>query len=216
MIKININKFSYNYIEPIIHHAANQWVFRVLLEVIKVVAAKIFLNYLVKCLFNELGTQKASYRKIYANVVFAPLIEEIIFRFFILKAIHLIGYIASLPLLDLDDVEEDKVKQQEKRQEMIRVHLGAFIFAAAHLLNPHRDKIHALIQFSWSYLGGVTYGYLTERYDSLAPAILSHGLNNYVAILGITCPEISKTLIVLALVINRVVSYVLCFKGSSN
>lgn len=101
--------------------------------------------------------------------------------------------------------EEEKKK---KIQQVFRIHLAAFIFAAAHLLNPHPNKASALTQLIWTYLGGVVYGYLSEKYCSLIPGILAHGINNFLAISGTVYPN-QVPYLLLALLVNRIASYLL-------
>lgn len=105
-------------------------------------------------------------------------------------------------------VEANLEKKKKMHQQIFRVHLAALIFASAHLFNPHPSKVSALTQFTWSYMGGVIYGYLTEKYHSLAPGILSHGLNNMMAI-AIRVHPSHYGLLAVAIIVNRVGSYIL-------
>jgi hypothetical protein len=299
-----IHHFSKNYIEPIGNYLvpAMQVGSKVVIEVVKIVAAKTFLEHLGLSYLND--PKKISRRDVYLTTITAPLWEEIIFRFGVLKGIHAIqimldkshfkldstlfgpsdqedvqatentiiiypplveemvfrGYFAvvklvnavarymfdhiyitssftffeseqsdvftiqcSLPLecdliyhvikkgislIELPLDEGVELSEEQKIQMVFRVHLSALIFASAHLSNPHTTKAQALLQFVWTYLGGIIYGYLTEKYHSLAPSIIMHGINNSLA----TASAIySKKLdvLVIALISNRIFGYML-------
>ncbi len=99
-------------------------------------------------------------------------------------------------------------EEKAQLQQIFRIHLAAFIFAAAHLSNTHSNKAIALTQLVWSYMGGVIYGYLSEKYHSLAPSILAHGFNNAIATSMRVYPERVSHLL-LALFANRLGSYLL-------
>jgi hypothetical protein len=101
-------------------------------------------------------------------------------------------------------VEEEKVQLQQ----IFRIHVSTFIFAAAHLSNPHTSKASVITQCVWSYFGGVTYGYLIEKYDSLAPSILAHGFNNSLVVAARIYSEFAPYLL-LALLANRLACYLL-------
>lgn len=105
---------------------------------------------------------------------------------------------------------KDLTAREEKAQlqQIFRIHVSAVIFAAAHLSNVHSTKANAIIQCVWTYIGGVTYGYLSENYHSLAPSILAHGFNNSVALAGGIYPKYDLHLL-LALLTNRLASYLL-------
>lgn len=295
-----IHRFSENYVEPLTHHKAIRFIFQVAAEVVKIIAAKIFLEYLGSCYLND--PKKVSKYDVHAATVSAPLYEELFFRFGVLKGIHCIqyalhksgiqvastlygpsneeeeedkypitiypplvdemlcrGYIASLYLMSalataifnrvhvsstvysneaiepdefafqftlpfeqdviyhtlkngiglIEIPEEEEVTEEEKVQQVFRIHLAALIFAAAHLSNPHSNKTNAIVQFSWTFLGGIIYGYLSEKYHSLAPGIIAHGMNNSIVVAGqIYSQEVAPFLLV-ALLANRVVSYLL-------
>lgn len=318
-----VHCFVENYIEPVIHHRAFQTVFKLTVEVVKIIAVKIFLE----CLTTQFLSRSAriSKREIYQTVIFDPLVEEIFFRLVILQGIHFIqnklndfglkekqseegvgrfahlhiqlssnifeashqnassdkfviniyppiteeilyrGYLkviclvndciklvfnrmhvvstifvdegaerdsfvfsVNLPLeqeliyrvmkkgfelMNISSHESAKeLTEKEKReriQQIFRIHLSALIFAAVHLSNPHSTKGRALMQFVWTYFGGVTYGYLSEKYHSLAPGILAHGFNNSFSIAArIYSPDLQPYFI-LAFFVNRMVFYIL-------
>lgn len=105
---------------------------------------------------------------------------------------------------DLTDQEE-----ADKVQRFFRIHFTALIFAAAHLMNPHPNKISALKQFLSAYIGGLAYGSLTEKYQSLAPAILFHGVNNCLANAADLYSKDMIPLLSTAIVAARVASFIL-------
>lgn len=162
-------------IDPVVQHPVFRYAAFVVSEVIKIIAVKTFLELLGK----HFLTNKNSHfpgSKIYASTIFAPLAEEILFRFILLRGVHLAQY-AYHNYFGHQLTEEDRTIQQ-----VFRVHLCAFIFASAHLLNPHETVESALIQFTWTYLGGTAYGYLSEKYHTLSLGIFFHGINNFLAV----------------------------------
>lgn len=309
-----IYHFKEHYVEPVIHHQAFQMGCLIVVEVTKIIAAKIFLTYLGKRFFNDSST--LSKEEVYSAIVLAPIAEEIIFRFCILQGIHLIqnilddfnedpkesepyfhihldsrfftfskpkeqnkeiftipislSFVDELiyrgaeqiigcwqkyrPLIRIQlishvfsntipqDIDEEKfvipvsppvieemlsrvymymigadVKQdgltdeenKERWQQVFRIHLAALIFAAAHLQNNHSSKADAIIQFTWSYFGGIAYGYLSEKYRSLAPGMIAHGFNNLIATTARICSDDFGPFIILVLLANKVGAYIL-------
>lgn len=120
------------------------------------------------------------------------------------------AYFGALSFINpMKEMDEDEDKKEEKIKKTFRIHLAALIFAAAHLANPHADKMGALMQFSWSFLGGIIYGHLTEKYSSLFPGMIVHGINNSIAIASNIYSKEVKSILLAALVANRVFSYIL-------
>lgn len=192
--------FVEHYIDPIIQHRACQVAFQIALEIVKIVAAKIFLDYLGKRLLND--ASKMSPREVFIITVFAPVIEEIIFRGALLRGIHVMqkGW---------NHVQGHELSEEEERtQQTFRVHLSALIFAAAHLLNPHKNVASALVQFTWTYFGGVTYGYLSEKYRTLSVNILAHGFNNSLAVAARIYPPHFAPLFLVAIIVNKLGAYI--------
>lgn len=243
--------FSENYVEPLMNHSVTQYSCKVIVEGVKVVAVKAFLEYLGDHYLNN--PKKISRWVIREETVWAPIKEELLFRFVILKGMHLFqkcvkrssiqlastlydppeqkseGVHQKHPILIYLPLEYDLIYQaikkgvkwinnleeltdneeSEKVQSFFRIHFTALIFAAAHLINPHPNKISALTQFIGSYIGGLAYGYLTEKYQSLAPAIFFHGIHNCLADAGNIYSKEMIPLLITAIVVNRVVSFLL-------
>jgi membrane protease YdiL (CAAX protease family) len=188
-------------VQPLIYNPAIQFVFRAVVEVVKVVAAKLFLEFLGRQFLNN--ASKVAPREVFVITVFAPVVEEILFRGILLRGIHSVqkgwNYLKGKELSEKD----------VKAQQIFRVHLSALIFAAAHLTNPHKTVTSALIQFSWSYFGGVTYAYLSEKYRTLSVNILAHGFNNCLAVAARIYPAECAPLFLLAILVNKVGAYLL-------
>lgn len=278
----SVNLFVEHYIEPITSHPAYQIGSQVALEVIKVVASTIFLNYLGTRFLNH--PTKISSEDVFASVVLAPLWEEIFFRGIVMRGIHCIqssqlnivfspeielpfklyvhtlyyinefaislfsrissafsigdesseSFVAKInfpielnaiywglkkitdwipaPSNDLVNLSDEEKKEAQIKQ-MYRIHLSSIIFGVAHFSNHHSYKWGALIQVTWSYFGGVVYGYLSEKYHSLAPGILAHGINNFIATLPGAYPAYAPNLFA-ALFVNRLACYIFSFSAN--
>ena len=267
-----MNQFEEHYVEPVVYPPTSQAIFRMGEEVVKIIAAKIFLEYLGQSFLNH--PKVISKEDVHTATVIAPIGEEIVFRCFILGGIRTVQRILNaFEKKESEDIEkgeevdswskksffyirlgsnfydnspqdlkEDdfvitlyppiteemlvriymriidpwggehsgltKEELKERCQQIFRIHLAALIFAAAHLGNHHPTKADALIQFTWTYIGGIIYGYLSEKYGSLVPGIIAHGFNNSIATAAQIYPEASPFLL-LALLVNRVAFYVL-------
>lgn len=267
----SICSFFQNYIKPVVHHRWTQCAFYLGLEAVKIVASKIFLEYLGSCYL--IDPKKVSRKNIYNVIILAPLREEVIFRFFLLQTIRSIqslshqGFFSLVsPLSDVRDlhnhfeektppllihasllkatlfkgyilgihfiyssihtvlnhfhirsffyvdrsaqqVEETEVIRREKTEQIFRIYLAAFIFAGCHLLNYHSNKITALSQLIRSFVNGIIYSYLAEKYGSLAPGIIFHGINNMIAMAFRCCSEQMKPILHAAMLTNLVIGY---------
>jgi membrane protease YdiL (CAAX protease family) len=201
-MQVNHIHFIENYIDPVIHHPVSQLAFRMVVEVVKIVAAKVFLEFLGKQFLNQVA--KITPREIHIMTVFAPVVEEIIFRGVLLRGIQL-----TQKAWNWNDNRNDLTDEEEATQLKFRVRASALIFAAAHLMNPHKNIYSALIQFTWTFIGGLTYGYLSEKYKTLSVGILAHGLNNSLAVAASIYPAHLVPAFLLAVFINKLGAYVL-------
>lgn len=201
MVQIPNRQIIVDYVDFVVHHRAVQVVSTVTVEMIKIIAAKIILEFVGKKFLHDKNSTMTD-REIYATTVFAPVAEEIIFRGILLQGIYL-AQRGWNHYFDLKLTDEDR-----KAQQVFRIRLSALIFAAAHLTNPHKSSVSALIQFTWTYFGGITYGYLTEKYQTLSVSILVHGVNNSLAVAGRVYPE-SAALCILAVFVNKFAAYTL-------
>ena len=137
-------------------------------------------------------------------VVKAPFVEEVLFRGILLRGIHWIQTCYNGTSLDqLSSEERDNILAFQKA---MRVHLVALIFLVMHT----RRKLD-LFQFACSSMGAISYGYLAEKYQLLAPSILAHGINNFIVALSITHPTIDHSYIAAGLVANRLASLALAW-----
>ncbi len=78
--------FIENYIEPVIHHRICQLAFMVVAEIVKIVAAKMFLEFMCRRFIAE--NAKYSSHQVIVTVVVIPILEELIFRGIVLRAIY--------------------------------------------------------------------------------------------------------------------------------
>jgi len=159
--------------------------------------------------FSHSSTPQYQQSDVFVIPICVPVVEEIICRAYV-GLIYKVNQIFSYAMSKIFgyDIEEDEKTENEQIQQIFRIHLAALIFAASHLGNDHANTASALKQFCWTFVGGIVYGYLTEKYQSLAPGILFHGFNNALVTAAKIYPEMSHY-IVLALLANRVASYIL-------
>jgi hypothetical protein len=177
---------------------------KLVMESIKIFAVKKFLEYLQHRFFHY--PSKIYQADIYETVVLMPIIEEICFHLILRPGIQWIQ-------LKLDHGKQDQgITRRKERQQIFRIHLISFIFAAAHLFHFSSNKKKQMITFVWAYFGGVICGYLSEKYHSLAPAILTHGLNNCLYCLYVAPGKPYRRFapyIIIASFINRIAFYIL-------
>ena len=193
--------FVDNYMRPIARYQAVQFVYKATVEIVKVVAAKVFLEFISKRYLN--APLIMPFKSVYETVVLAPLLEEILFRFLILKSIHLFQELMNM-LSHKGTVDDEK----KLNQQIFRVHFTALIFGLVHLTNPHKTAKSAAIQVVWSALGGEVYGNMAEKYHSIFPSILSHALNNAMVCVAVIY-QVSIPLFVASLIVNRMALYLL-------
>lgn len=172
-----------------ISHAID-WISIGLIEAVKIVTAGLFLNYLTREVLNAKNSLAVS------MIIMAPICEEIVFRGIIQRGIALCQkawchYSGKGELKD-----EDK-----KVQQLFRVQISALLFASLHLFLPHQNYLFKFLQFGWTYLLGVTYGYLSEKYATLSITMVAHGVNN--ALLFSSFSGTDKALKLLAIAINE-------------
>jgi hypothetical protein len=171
-------------------------------EIIKVVAARIFLELLSRCL--AVGRSEFLAKEINLGVVKAPVIEEVLFRGCLVPCIYFTQRIYNRIM------KKPKLTATDQRiQQIFRVHLSAFIFAIAHLLNPHATVASALIQVGAAYTAGVSYAYIYEKYQTLSITMLAHGIHNALAIFIEDIPGAHVPFLIVALVIHNIGCYVL-------
>ncbi|CUI17530.1 hypothetical protein PNK_1925 [Candidatus Protochlamydia naegleriophila] len=194
--------FMERYVGSVIHHPVSQFVTATVVELVKIVAAKMFLEILLE---RALGQAKMPVKAVWTIAVAAPVIEEIIFRGVLQRGVGLVqkGWNHF--------VTQRELSQEELAvQRTWRIQITAIVFAAAHLMNPHSSTAAKLTQFTWCYVGGVAYGYLSDKYKTLSVSILAHGFNNMLALCIATYADPRVTLVCLAaVVINPIASYTL-------
>lgn len=177
-------------------------------KVERVVAVIAFLDQLRQNFITK--TVKVWKQNPFIIIVQAPISEEFLFRGVTLAGILLL----QIMYYDIVNafckmVGKQKAPEDKRFQQIFRVYLSAFIFAAVHLKNPHENIQGACQQFIWTYLLGVSYGYLTEKYENLAESILFHGLNNFLTTLTLQCPPQLVPYCVVAIFVNQAAAYAL-------
>lgn len=201
-IMLEPRAFTDHYIVPVINHPISRFVRGTAVELIKIVAAKIFLECVLE---KALSQAKMPVKAAWTIAVAAPVIEEIIFRGAVQRGIGLAQKGWNYYVIQRELTQEELAVQRTWR-----VQISAIVFAAVHLTNFHPTKVSKLVQFTWCYLGGVAYGYLSDRYKSLSVSILAHGFNNMliVCVAAYADPKIALTCLA-GIVINPVAAYTL-------
>lgn len=153
-------------------------------ELTSVAAVVIFINTLTKSLAQK--QRLVPYNRIWSLVVFAPIAEELLFRGLIQRGIKLsqklFNWVIQSDILgqNLKKYFENQGDEEnlERREQVIRIHLTALIFGLAHLTNSHASILSSIYQVSQCYFGGVAYGFLSEKYQTLTLPILAHATGN--------------------------------------
>jgi membrane protease YdiL (CAAX protease family) len=146
-------------------------------ESVTVVATAIFISMMTQRLLVPLAPSRSNF--IRTTVVSAPVLEEIVFRVGLHEGIHLMQSFKNRFIS-----KHPPSSQELQNQKIFRIWVGALIFGAAHLSNGHKTFTSALTQFSLSTAGGLVYGSLKEKYNTIAVGILAHSLNNGLACLA--------------------------------
>lgn len=113
-------------------------------------------------------------KRAWSKGVKTPLREEICFRLIP----HLLIYAMQWGYHRLR--KDGELTENQKKWELIsRVVLSALIFSISHLIRNPKTNLH--IQGPLTFLGGLIYGGLLEKYHTLSLGILFHGINNTIA-----------------------------------
>lgn len=193
--KVNerLGKLAGRVIKHVAHHT-----YVGLVAAVKIVAEIVFWGYLNEAMLKRSSSLGES------MVILAPIYEEIVFRGIIQRGIDLCQKIwhqfGGKGKLTLED---------RKAQQVFRIRLSALIFASTHLFIPHPNYFIKLLQFGWTFLVGMTYGNLSEKYSTLSPSMVAHGLNN--ALVFSILSKTHVTLKLLAIAINELFWYALTF-----
>lgn len=135
-------------------------------EVAKVVAATALLSFAAYVL---IASNPAYSIEILDVVVLTPVLEEIVFRTIIQeKIIHNIQRVLNYSY-------GSTTEEQLENQKVLRIRITGVLFGLAQLRHPNQVKI---VKCFFGILSGITYGYLSEKYETVAAPILAHGLNN--------------------------------------
>ena len=137
-------------------------------EIISLVAVGVFLHYTSNWLCR--GQPLLSTDRIWYMVVLAPVLEEYIFRGAMQRGIMILQGGADY---FRNSNKKEFAEDITRKQQVYRIHFTAAVFGLAHLSNGY-----TMIQCFSCYFVGVGWGYLSEKYSSLALPILLHGIHN--------------------------------------
>jgi membrane protease YdiL (CAAX protease family) len=153
-----------------------EWTLSAVIETAKNVAAVIFLDLIRRSVLSV--PSSFSKHAIYGAVIISPVLEEVLFRGVLLSALQGMQKVWNLVV-----VQRLLTPQEERMQQIFRIHLSAFLFGIGHyFFNPSRSLDITILNCVVSYGDGVSYGYLREKYRSLAVGVLIHGLHNAICI----------------------------------
>ncbi|WP_213106135.1 CPBP family intramembrane glutamic endopeptidase [Candidatus Protochlamydia amoebophila] len=175
-----------------------------IVEMVKIIAVKILLEEVTKVLFSSKQLPGINARLI---TVVGPIVEEVFFRGMLQRGIGIIqaGWNRFV-------IKRELSKQEIMSHSAWRIHVTAIIFGLAHVNNSHSNYVSMFFQITWCYMGGVSYGYLSEKYQTLSVSILAHSINNILAISLMVYPKFNE-LTLLALVANNIA---FCVLGTSS
>jgi membrane protease YdiL (CAAX protease family) len=187
-------------------HQIQRFVIRCSEESVKLVSAAIFV-YLAGLAIAQLFSPAQRSRitaRIWNSAIRIPMIEEMIFRLFSHALIYSAqcGYNKFLG-------REELTEEQKKGQKLFRIIVSASVFSLTHLVlnKGRRLYIHGPVTF----LGGIAYGSLLEKYHTLSFGVLFHGINN---LLTTTAAVFSPTILYPAILLNRCIAfYVTIYEG---
>lgn len=142
------------------------------LEVAKV-AASLFVLIGVQKLFVQ--WEPTNILNLNLKNVYGPFLEEIIYRGYLQRGIEFIQHSYNTCWKKNHLTETEK-----KAQQIFRLRVSSFIFGISHIFN----SIPSIQQCITSGLGGMAYGYSSEKFQTLSLSILAHGINNTLVSVG--------------------------------
>lgn len=157
-------------------------------EAALICAASACLKLGVWVLYSSLKEHKLAYRIVDANTAYMPRYEEIRFRLLIPGGIWVSERLWN------KFVYKDKPSERALFiQKTIRIWISAALFGVVHtslgkyfpLASANTIEIEKsfrsnLLSFTWTFVAGLNYGYLSEKYHTISLGILAHGLNNFI------------------------------------
>lgn len=157
-------------------------------------------NYMMARQLTKIAPENSEFIEMGVNI--APIVEEFMFRWALLNTLSLLqkgkNYVYTRFLKK--EVSEEALKAQL----VFRVRVQAVLFGFVHYFNEQKS----IIQVVLSGIGGLTYGYLAEKYDTIALGVIAHGINNGLASLA---PSIKSPELVIALIgsvfVNKMLWY---------
>lgn len=110
----------------------------------------------------------------------APVFEEIAFRGFIQTGLEYTqhGYNRIKQVCFKTETSQADLEAQKKT----RVWITAILFGLAHLGNQHASLIAKVMHVSFCCFGGLAYGFLKEKTETVAFGIFFHFSHNFIAV----------------------------------
>lgn len=137
-------------------------------EVAKVVAAVALLSLAAYAL---IAWSPVSSIGILDQVVLVPVMQEILLRTIIQEQIiHTFQRVKNY-------YDGPPTEEQLANQKILRIRITAVLFGLSQIGNAN-TTIGKVVKCFFGFLSGVTYGYLSEKYQTTAAPILAHGFCN--------------------------------------
>ena len=154
---------------------------------------------------NALYGSKLAPRRIWQITMEGPFKEEVIFRGFVQSGIGFIQAGVKRYIM-----RRELTPREIEVQKLVRIHLTAFVFAAAHLKLSYSSMNLRLKNLVFCYLSGVAYGHLREKYGTISLPFLFHGTSNVLGCYFAIAPTLSsKRICEGALHANLLIAYLL-------
>lgn len=149
-------------------NSINNWVFQ---EVGRIGAGVTLLIGIHRCCSLRLAPATFA-----IEIVVLPLLEEIAFRGMFQEAIKQSQNFLNHFIRKKIPAEDDR-----RAAKVFRVVFTAVVFGLLHATNFHYSVTDKILHVSSCVLGGLSMGFMREKYGSLSQSFVYHGLHNYIA-----------------------------------
>ncbi|MBA2369691.1 MAG: CPBP family intramembrane metalloprotease [Candidatus Protochlamydia sp.] len=171
--------FTDRYLRP-----AGRFFYQSSIEAIKMMLAAVVLDFMAT---NALYGTKLAPRRVWQIAVRDPFIEEIGFRGLVQSGIGLIQEGVSRYV-----IQRELTPREKELQKLVRIHLTAFIFAAAHFNVNYSITNFRIKNLVYCYVSSVVYSHLKENHKTLSLPYLFHGTGNVIALYFSIAPTLTS------------------------